>query len=59
MGRMDYSEAEPQRDLSDEELKLLRNAIRRGGFEGIQEDRVLNMLLQRMDNSDTIFGGYR
>lgn len=56
---MDYSEAEPQRDLSDEELKLLRNAIRRGGFEGIQEDRVLNMLLQRMDNSDTIFGGYR
>lgn len=42
----DYVMREYQRDLSEEEMRLLRAAVRNAGFEG-SEDRVVNMLMQR------------
>ncbi|KAJ5375685.1 hypothetical protein N7517_007691 [Penicillium concentricum] len=50
--RMDYKEVESQRDLSNEEMNLVRSAVRKGGFTA-QEDRVVNMLTQRMDKTAT------
>ncbi|KAJ5173655.1 uncharacterized protein N7500_001586 [Penicillium coprophilum] len=55
---MDYSEAKSQRDLSDEELNLVRNAVRRGGFAA-QQDRLVNILMQRMDKTATFAYRYR
>lgn len=55
---MDYKEANSQRDLSNEEMILLRKAARKGGFKGPQGDRVVNMLMQRMEQTAT-FGDYR
>ncbi|KAJ5357165.1 hypothetical protein N7541_004323 [Penicillium brevicompactum] len=56
---MDYKEAEPMRELSTEEMTLFRKAVRMGGFLGAKEDRVVNMLMQRMDNALNQFSGYR
>ncbi|CAI7601843.1 unnamed protein product [Penicillium glandicola] len=55
---MDYKEAKSQRDLSNKEMNLVRKAVRQGGFTGPQEDRVINMLMQRMEKTAT-FGDYR
>lgn len=56
---MDYKEAEPMRELSTEEMTLIRKAVRIGGFIGAKEDGVVNMLMQRMDNALNQFSGYR
>ncbi|OQE34808.1 hypothetical protein PENCOP_c015G01691 [Penicillium coprophilum] len=55
---MDYTEAKSQRDLSNEELDFVRNAVRKGGFTA-QEDRLVNMLMQRMDKTATLPYQYR
>ncbi|KGO73222.1 hypothetical protein PITC_003100 [Penicillium italicum] len=55
---MDYKQVNSQRDLSNEEINLVREAVKKGGFTGPQEDRVVNMLMQRMDKTAT-FGDYR
>jgi len=55
----DYKETKPMRDLSTEEVDLIRAAVRMGGFIGRKEDRVVNMLMQTMDNALSVFGDYR
>lgn len=55
----DYRESEPMRELSTEEMTLIRKAVRMGGFIGPKEDQVVNMLMQRMDNALNYFSGYR
>jgi hypothetical protein len=59
--RADYKEAGLMRDLKSEEIDLIRKAVRKGGFIGPKEDRVVNMIMQRTDS--TLFpcfsSGYR
>ncbi|KXG50505.1 uncharacterized protein PGRI_069960 [Penicillium griseofulvum] len=50
--RICYKEAKSQRELSEEEMNLVRKAVRKGGFID-QEDRVINMLMQRMEKTAT------
>ncbi|KAJ5437526.1 hypothetical protein N7445_006070 [Penicillium cf. griseofulvum] len=50
--RMGYKEAKFQRDLSEEEMNLVRKAVRKGGFTA-REERVVNMLMQRMGKTAT------
>ena len=38
---------DPQRKLSDDEVALLRAAVRRAGFTGDKEKLLLNMLMQK------------
>jgi hypothetical protein len=47
----DYKEIKYQRDLSDEEMGLLRKAVRKGGFTGPKEEPVVNMLMQRIEKA--------
>ena len=47
----DNKEVKFQRDLSNEEAGLVRNALRTGGFTSLQEDRVVNMLMQKRAKS--------
>jgi hypothetical protein len=48
--RLDYTEQDPQRELGEADMRLLRHAVRSAGFEGPElQGRVVNMLLQRMD----------
>ncbi|KGO48344.1 hypothetical protein PEX1_021370 [Penicillium expansum] len=54
---MDYKQVNSQRDLSNEEMTLVREAVKKGGFTGPQEDRVVNMLMQRMEKTAT-FSSY-
>ncbi|KAL2846918.1 hypothetical protein BJY01DRAFT_167953 [Aspergillus pseudoustus] len=54
--RLQYTEREPQRELSVEDTQLLRNAIRKAGFPEEEESRILNMVLQRMDYKGVKFG---
>ncbi|KAJ5972971.1 uncharacterized protein N7479_002889 [Penicillium vulpinum] len=58
-GHIDYKEVKSQRDLSNEEMNLVRNAVRKGGFKGTQEDRVVNMLMQRMEKTAALAYRYR
>lgn len=55
---MDYKQVNSQRDLSNEEMTLVREAVKKGGFTGPQEDRVVNMLMQRMEKTAR-FSSYR
>ncbi|KAF4767684.1 hypothetical protein N7455_011307 [Penicillium solitum] len=55
---MDYKQVKSQRDLSNEEINLVQKAVKKGGFTGLQVDRVVNMLMQRMEKTAT-YGGYR
>ncbi|CAG8242237.1 unnamed protein product [Penicillium salamii] len=55
----DYKEAEPMRELSSEDMSLIRNAVKMGGFTGPKQDRVVNMLMQRVDYTLNQFGCYR
>ncbi|KAJ5784006.1 uncharacterized protein N7518_009683 [Penicillium psychrosexuale] len=43
----DNKEVKFQRDLSSEEIGLVRKALRTGGFTSLQEDRVVNMLMTK------------
>ncbi|KAL3455979.1 hypothetical protein BJX64DRAFT_271426 [Aspergillus heterothallicus] len=54
--RLAYKEQEPQREIDEEELNLLRGAIRNAGFEGEEEGPMLNMLAQRMSYEHFKFG---
>jgi hypothetical protein len=55
--RVRYTRLEPQRELSEEDMRLLRNAVKQAGFEEPDlEGQVLNMLLQRMDYGTTYSG---
>ena len=49
---IDYTEKEYERNLSDEEMRLLRTAVRNAGFSGTREERVVNMLMQKTPNKD-------
>lgn len=53
---LDYEEVEYERDLSSEDMALLRKAVNQGGFKGPKEDRIVNMLMRRMDNTSNFFG---
>ncbi|EKV12331.1 hypothetical protein PDIG_44590 [Penicillium digitatum PHI26] len=55
---LDYKQVNSQRDLSNEEMTLVREAVKKGGFTGLHESRVVNMLMQRMEKTAT-FGNYR
>ncbi|KAJ0426195.1 hypothetical protein BJY00DRAFT_273164 [Aspergillus carlsbadensis] len=55
--RVQYIESDPQRQLSEADMRILQNAARKAGFvEPDQERQLLNMLLQRMDYGTTYFG---
>jgi hypothetical protein len=56
---MDYKEVQPMRDLSNEEMNLIQTAVGKGGFIGLEADRVVKMLMQTMDNALSVFGSYR
>ncbi|KAL2838573.1 hypothetical protein BJX68DRAFT_259173 [Aspergillus pseudodeflectus] len=48
--RLDYTEQDPQRELGEADMRLLRHAVRAAGFEAPElQGRVVNMLFQRMD----------
>ncbi|CAG7917776.1 unnamed protein product [Penicillium olsonii] len=53
-----YKDAAPMRELSSDEMGLIKKAVKIGGFEGPQEDKIVNMLMQRMDNALRSYGGY-
>ncbi|KAJ5780220.1 hypothetical protein N7457_005380 [Penicillium paradoxum] len=55
----DWEEVEYQRDLSKEDMSLVRRAVRIGGFTGPKEERVVNMLMQRSEIPRPIFGDDR
>ncbi|OQD62059.1 hypothetical protein PENPOL_c014G02440 [Penicillium polonicum] len=55
---MDYKQVKYQRNLRNEEIDLVQKAVKKGGFTGLQVDRVVNMLMQRMEKTAT-YGGYR
>lgn len=42
-----HEEVKFQRDLSNEEIGLVRKALRNGGFTSLQGDRVVNMLMKK------------
>lgn len=49
---IDYTEKEYERDLNEEDMRLLRTAVRNAGFTGAREERVVNMLMQKAPNKD-------
>ncbi|KOS48628.1 hypothetical protein ACN38_g323 [Penicillium nordicum] len=55
---MDYKQVKSQRNLSNEEIDLVQEAVKKGGFTGLQVDRVFNILMQRMEKTAT-YDGYR
>ncbi|CAI7565773.1 unnamed protein product [Penicillium viridicatum] len=55
---MDYKQVKSQLDSRNEEIDLVQKAVEKGGFTGPEVDRVVNMLMQRMDKTAT-YGGYR
>jgi hypothetical protein len=57
--RADYKRTDPVRGLSSEKRNLIQKAVRMGDFIGPKEDRVVTMLMQRMDKALFQFGGYR
>ncbi|KAJ6030717.1 uncharacterized protein N7446_000219 [Penicillium canescens] len=56
---MDYKKAPPQRGLSDEDTALVREAVKKAGFLGSSEDRVVNILMQRMEDATGEYGYYK
>jgi hypothetical protein len=48
-----------ERNLPDEDVKLLRAAVRNAGFEGRHEQRVMQMLMQRDAHSHFMTPAYR
>ena len=52
---MDYKQVKSQRDLSNEEIDLVKKAVKKGGFTGLQLDRVVNMLMRRMEKTATYY----
>ncbi|KAJ5545297.1 hypothetical protein N7535_006320 [Penicillium sp. DV-2018c] len=46
-----YKEIKYQRDLSTEEMDLVRKAVRKGGFTGPREEPIVNMLMQRIEKA--------
>lgn len=56
---MDYKEAAPQRGLSDEDTALVREAVKKAGFLDSSGDRVVNILMQRMEDATGEYGYYK
>jgi hypothetical protein len=56
---MDYKEAAPQRGLSDENRALLQEAVKKAGFLGSSEGRIVNILMQRMEDATGEYGYYK
>ncbi|KAJ5297781.1 hypothetical protein N7508_008030 [Penicillium antarcticum] len=50
---LDYHLQGHQRDLSDEDLRILRESIREARFKKLDKDRVLNMLMQKTVQNST------
>jgi hypothetical protein len=56
---MNYREGDHQRHLSHSDISRVRAAIRKAGFTGLKQDRILNMLMQqRASNTTNIRGNY-
>lgn len=56
--RLDYPLRENQRNLSDEDMRLLRAAIRKAGFGGSREERIVNMVMQETAEGEGDFSAY-
>lgn len=54
----DFTEGEYQQELSKDEMRLLRNATRRAGFVDSEEERVINMLIQKSTSAEPAYEGY-
>ncbi|KAL3453537.1 hypothetical protein BJX65DRAFT_264230 [Aspergillus insuetus] len=55
--RVRYTQLEPQREISEGDMRLLRGAVKNAGFGDLDlEGQVVNMLLQRMDYGTTYSG---
>ncbi|CEJ59452.1 hypothetical protein PMG11_08077 [Penicillium brasilianum] len=48
----DYPELPYQRDLTANDMRLLRRAVQNAGFQGDKEERIINMLMQTKLNHD-------
>lgn len=48
----DYPELPYQRDLSADDMRLLRRAVENAGFQGDKEEKIINMLMQTELNQD-------
>jgi hypothetical protein len=48
----DYPELPYQRNLSADDMRLLRHAVQNAGFQGDKEEKVINMLMQTKLNHD-------
>lgn len=53
---MDYKEVEYERVLSSDDMSLVRKAVNQGGFKGPKENRIVNMLMRRMNKTSGVFG---
>ncbi|KAJ5319904.1 hypothetical protein PENANT_c075G02328 [Penicillium antarcticum] len=56
---MEFKETAPQRGVNDEDTALVRGAVKKAGFSGHSEDRVVNMLMQRMEHATGSYGFYK
>ncbi|KXG49494.1 uncharacterized protein PGRI_070750 [Penicillium griseofulvum] len=54
---MNYREGEHQRHLGHNDISRVRAAIRKAGFTGLKQDRILNMLMQRKEIKTTNIRG--
>lgn len=45
---MAFKETEPRRGLSEEDTALVREAVRKTGFSGSDENRIMNILMQKL-----------
>ncbi|KAJ5190596.1 uncharacterized protein N7498_009581 [Penicillium cinerascens] len=48
----DYPELPYQRDLSADDMRLLRRAVQNAGFQGDKEEKIINMLMQNKLSQD-------
>ena len=47
-----YTGKEYERDLSEEDMHLLRTAVQKAGFTGTREERLINMLMHKTPKND-------
>jgi hypothetical protein len=48
----DYPELPYQRNLTADDMRLLRRAVQNAGFQGDKEEKIINMLMQTKLNHD-------
>ncbi|KAJ5753480.1 uncharacterized protein N7511_007633 [Penicillium nucicola] len=56
---LDFKETAPQRGLSEQDTALVRDAVRKAGFSGHSAERIVNMLLQRMEHATGSYGFFK